>query len=149
MKFYKIVGLLFFVTSQIAVAQQDSIDTSKQQALAAQISRFSAIVNADIKSLQELLADELTYSHTTGWTESKTGFISTVESKKINFLSIIPRDVNVRIYGNTAVITGLANVKGIVSSGPKEITIRFLEVSRQVNGSWRLVAWQSVKNVKN
>lgn len=147
MKFQKTIGLIFFIISHIAVAQNDNIDTVKQQVLATQSSRFSAMINAETDELKKLLANELSYSHTTGWVETKSEFLLTIESKKVNYLSLIPRDINVRIYENTAVITGLVDVKLMFSGGLMEFTIRFLEVSRQMNSTWQLVAWQSVKNV--
>ena len=51
----------------------------------------------------------------------------------------------VRLFGNTAVITGLSDMKLIWGEKQYEFTIRFLEVSRKVDANWQLVAWQSVK----
>jgi hypothetical protein len=39
-----------------------------------------------MESLEGFLADDLTYSHTTGWTENKSQFLSTVESGKIDYV---------------------------------------------------------------
>ncbi len=43
---------------------------------------ISAIIDADIEKLKELLDQDLTYSHTQGWTETKLGYLETVKSKK-------------------------------------------------------------------
>ena len=94
--------------------------------------------------IKDLLADDLTYSHTKGNIETKSGYLTTVKTKRTDYLSMVPRDVNVRVYDNTAVLTGLADVKLIYSKGLAEFTIRFLEVQRKVEGGWQLVAWQSV-----
>jgi ketosteroid isomerase-like protein len=135
----------------IAMAQlmflQDVIadhDTAEQSALNAQSARLQATIDADIDTLEKYLADDLTYSHTTGWTETKSEYLSTVESKTIDYVSATPRDVEVRVYGDMAVITGLSDMKGLVRGEPVSITIRFLEVSRRIAGSWQLIAWQSV-----
>ena len=103
------------------------------------------MIDADIDALESYLADDLTYSHTTGWTETKSEFLSTVESETIDYVSVTPRDVEVRIYGDIAVITGLSRMQGAVNDRPVSFTIRFLDVSRRVGDSWQLVAWQSVK----
>ena len=120
-------------------------NSAEQSALESQSARLQAMVDADIDTLEKYLADDLTYSHTTGWTESKYEFLSTVESKTIDYVSATPRDVEVRVYDDIAVITGLSNMQGLVRGEPVSITIRFLEVSRRVAGSWRLIAWQSVR----
>ena len=142
MKSLKIFGLLFFISYQIANAQNDEFEVAEQEVLNAQSSRISAMIEADIEKLKDLLAEDLTYAHTTGWTETKSGYLETVKSKRIDYLSFVPRDVEVRIYENTAVLTGLVDV----NLGRTDFTIRFLEVQRQVDGLWQLTAWQSVIN---
>ncbi len=132
----------------MAPLMQDAIadDASmRQSALEFQSTRFRAMVDADMESLQKFLADDLTYSHTTGWTETKSEFLSTVESEKIDYVSVIPSDVEVRTYGDIAVITGLSKMQGAVGDQSVSFTIGFLDVSRRVGDSWQLVAWQSVK----
>jgi ketosteroid isomerase-like protein len=119
--------------------------SAEQSALEFQSARFKAMVEEDIDSLEGFLADDLTYSHTTGWTETKSGFLSTVESRSIDYMSMAPEDVAVRIYGDVAVMTGIAKMQGAVGDRKVSFTIRFLDVSRRVGDSWQLVAWQSVK----
>ena len=43
----------------------------------------------------------------------------------------------VRLFGNTAVITGLSDMKLIWGGKQYEFTIRFLEVSRKVDANWQ------------
>ena len=133
--------ILILVLSLISCGQE----TAKQSALEFQSARIKAMIDADIDALESYLADDLTYSHTTGWTETKSEFLSTVESETIDYVSVTPRDVEVRIYGDIAVITGLSRMQGAVNDRPVSFTIRFLDVSRRVGDSWQLVAWQSVK----
>ena len=142
MKLLKIFGLLFLISCQFAIAQKDNFDIVKQEVLKAQSDRISAMIEADVEKLKDLLTEDLTYAHTTGWTETKSGYLETVKSKKIDYLSFVPRDVEVRIYENTAVLTGLVGV----NLGRTDFTIRFLEVQRKVDGLRQLTAWQSVIN---
>jgi len=142
-----ITGCAFILMAQF-MAMQDAIadDASTgQSALEFQSARFRAMVDVDMERLEEFLADDLSYSHTTGWTETKSEFLSTVESGKIDYVSVTPRDVEVRIYGDIAVITGLSGMQVAVGDQPVSFTIRFLDVSRRVGDSWQLIAWQSVK----
>jgi ketosteroid isomerase-like protein len=116
-----------------------------QSALDFQSARFKAMIDEDMESLEQFLADDLTYSHTTGWTETKSEFLSTVESRKIDYVSMSPEDVEVRVYGDVAVMTGLSRMQGAVGDREVSFKIRFLDVSRRIGDSWQLVAWQSVK----
>ncbi len=142
MKSLKIVGLLLCIFCQITNAQNAKFNVAEQEVLNAQSARISAMIEADIEKLNVLLAEDLTYAHTTGWAETKSGFLETVQSKRIDYLSFVPRDVEVRIFENTAVLTGLVDA----NLGRTDFTIRFLEIQRQVDGMWQLVAWQSVIN---
>lgn len=126
----------------------DDVATA-QSALEFQSTRFNAMVEEDIESLEQFLADDLTYSHTTGWTETKSEFLATVESRKIDYVSMSPEDVEVRIYGDVAVMTGQSRMQGIVGDRKVCLTIRFLDVSRRAGDSWQLIAWQSVKIPEN
>lgn len=131
-----------FMFNHAAIADDKPVELS---ALEFQSSRFKAMIDADIETLAGFLADDLTYAHTTGWTETKSGFLATVESGKINYMGVTPRDVAVRVYGDIAVITGLAAMQGKVDDRELNFTIRFLDVSRRVGDSWQLIAWQSVR----
>jgi len=128
----------------VSVAAADDI-TTEQSALDFQTARFNAMVDADVERLEEFLADDLTYTHTTGWIETKSEFLSTVESGSIDYMAVIPREVKVRIYGDIAVITGLSRMQGTVGDRAVDFTIRFTDVSRRLGYSWQLVAWQSTK----
>lgn len=142
MKTLKLTILILFISCNIGFAQKESIDILKQEILNAQSSRISAMIDADIDKLNELLTDDLTYAHTTGWTETKTGYVETIKSGRINYISFVPKEVVIRVYGETAVLTGKVDV----NLGRTDFTIRFLEVQRKVDGTWKLTAWQSVIN---
>ena len=110
MKTLKLTILILFISCNIGFAQKESIDILKQEILNAQSSRISAMIDADIDKLNELLTDDLTYAHTTGWTETKTGYVETIKSGRINYISFVPKEVVIRVYGETAVLTGKVDV---------------------------------------
>ncbi|WP_154662123.1 nuclear transport factor 2 family protein [Siansivirga zeaxanthinifaciens] len=142
MKSVKIILLVLFIFCNKGFAQDVSLDILKKEVLKSQASRISAMIDADINKLKNLLADDLTYAHTTGWTETKLGYLETIKSKRIHYISFVPRDVDVKIYGNTAILSGKVDV----NLGRTDFTIRFLEVQCKLDGIWKLTAWQSVLN---
>ncbi len=105
--------------------------------------RYEAMKRADREVLEQLLADDLTYVHTSGRVETKSQFINSIESGEILYRSIDREDVQVRIYGNTAVVTGLANVNVELRGRVEHLRIRFIDVYVRQNGHWNMVAWQS------
>jgi hypothetical protein len=139
---YSATFIVLFLLGGAAMSDEIS---AEQSALEFQSARFKAMINADMEALEGFLADDLTYAHTTGWAETKSEFMSTVESGKINYMGVTRRDVAVRIYDDVAVITGLADMRGAVDDREVSFTIRFLDVTKKVDDSWQLVAWQSVR----
>ena len=144
MRLLSLLGLLVVLSCQ-SKAEPDKFDNNvEQEILKQQSARFSAMIDADVNALESLLADDLTYGHTKGATETKIGFIETVKTGRIDYLSFVPRDVNVRVYENTAALTGFIDVKVIYREQELEFTTRFLELQRKIDGKWLLAAWQPV-----
>ncbi len=115
------------------------------EVLQVQASRFQAMMDANIEKLGTILADDLTYTHTTGQNETKVEFLSSLQSQKIKYESIDSKEVELRIYDSTAVVTGIAAMR--VSAGEQHFSfsIRFIEVYQMRDGNWQLVAWQSTR----
>ena len=149
MKSLKLFGILLVMSGQITMGQNTNVDFTEKQILKQQAARFTAMIDSDAVKLETLLADDLTYGHTRGSLETKTGFIETVRTQRIDYLSFVPRDVNVRIYENIAVLTGFIDVRVIYKGEELVFTTRFLEVQRKVHDDWLLTAWQPVKYIQN
>jgi len=135
-----VVAVLFAAFANVA----NAADKLKEDVLASQEARFQAMIEADLVELDELLADDLHYSHSNGNVETKAQFLSTIESKKVDYLSAKRRDVDVRLFDDMAVVTGLAEIDLVFRGERMAFTMRFLEVARKVGTTWQLLAWQSV-----
>ena len=88
-------------------------------------------------------APDLTYTHTTGQTETKAQFLATLRSQRLKYESIEPDSVQVRIHSGTAVVTGRSAMQVIAGDRELSFEIRFIEVYQWNDGSWQLLAWQS------
>jgi ketosteroid isomerase-like protein len=112
---------------------------------AAELARFAAAEKNDLEALGKLLADDLTYTHSTGVLETKAVFLDSLKSGKLQFKKIEPADLQVRVYGTTAVINGTAKLSVVSDGQPKEVHARFTDVWVSHGGRWQMVAWQSTK----
>ena len=142
---FRLSGLLLAAVFSVALVGVADASNLEQEVIAYQGARFRAMIEEDVDELGKLLADDLHYSHTKGRVESKAQFLSTIETKQIDYIAAKRRDIEVRLFGNTAVITGLSDMTLIWRGEQREFTIRFLEVAHKVDSGWRLVAWQSVR----
>jgi len=107
--------------------------------------RFKAMVEADFATLETLLAADMSYSHSTGWTQTKSEFISSLRSHELEYKEIKPDVLEVRVYGTTAVVAGRARVRAKVKGQESSVEIRFLDVYVKRKGQWQMVAWQSAR----
>jgi ketosteroid isomerase-like protein len=112
---------------------------------AAELERFAAAEQDDLDGLGGLLADDLTYTHSTGELQTKAQFLDRLKSGKLKFKKIEPSDLQVRVYGATAIITGTAKLAVVSDGQPKDVNIRFTDAWVNRAGRWQLVAWQSTK----
>jgi hypothetical protein len=134
-----------FALPLTAVAQSGS--PAEQQVLQAEKDRFAAMVKADRAALEKILADDLTYTHTTALFESKEQFIKSVTSGTIDYVSIVPSesDWKVRVNGNTAIVNGVAAVNVIDTGKDIKIKIRYTTIHTNRGGTWQLQAWQATR----
>ena len=103
--------------------------------------RIEAMTNGDVETLEEILADDLIYTHTTARLDTKASFIGAVKTGKSNYKSVERKDVEVRYFGDTAVVTGHAKFH----VGDNKFEARFIDVYAKRNGAWQMVAWQSTR----
>ena len=107
--------------------------------------RFDAMIKQDSMLLKQILADDLQYTHSNGQTDTKAAFLNTLFSGKTVYRSIRTEGVQVRDYGNTTVVTGLANVNVVTEGKEKDLRLRYTDVYVKRNGRWQMVAWQSTR----
>ena len=103
--------------------------------------RVEATTKGDANALDEILADDLIYTHSTARIDTKASFIEAITSGRSNYRSVERKDVNVRQFGDSAVVTGHAKFH----VGDNKFEARFIDVYARRNGSWQMVAWQSTK----
>jgi hypothetical protein len=119
----------------------------EQQVLEAEKARFAAMVKADRAALEQLLAEDLTYTHTNAMFESKPQFLKSVTSGAIDYVSIAPNesDWKVRIEGNLAIVNGTAAINVIDKGNDLKFRARFTTVHRNQGGRWLLASWHATR----
>lgn len=135
--------ILLTLASAFGIAQGTSTDKTGEEVRKLDARRFAAMTRADIKELEIILSDDLTYTHSTGMTETKKEFLASLQSGNLKYLSLESDESAVRTYGMTAVITGRAKVKVLSRGQEQAFTVRYIDVYAKKNGKWQMVAWQS------
>ena len=104
----------------------------------------NALINKDSVALDDVLASDVSYGHTSGLIQTKAQLIRSVISKEQDYQNIIPFDMNIRIYDNTGVVTMKSSVIMNYQGKPLNMDMYITLVWIKKN-KWQLVARQSVK----
>jgi ketosteroid isomerase-like protein len=107
----------------------------------------AATVKGDAAALQNLLADDLTYTHSNGETDSKKIYIDNLSGAR-KYHKIDYESLDARIYagGNAAVATAVVRIETSQKGGPvSPAHLRLLHTWVHQNGRWQLVAHQSLR----
>ena len=107
--------------------------------------RMEAMAKKDLAKLNELIADDLVYTHSTARLDTKQSLIGNMEGGSTVYTSVAPSDVKAQDLGDTVVLTGSCKI-GVMSSGkPNSFGVRFTDVWANKGGRWQMVAWQSTR----
>ena len=107
--------------------------------------RMRAMVAGDLDILARILADNMTYVHTSAAVDTKESIMTSIGNGNLNYHKMAERNVLVRACGDAAVVTGEADVE--VTSGGNDLTfsLRFTDVYVNGDAGWQMVAWQSTR----
>jgi uncharacterized protein (TIGR02246 family) len=121
-------------------------DKSAEAVKAAEKAWASATAAGNEATLKQVLADDLTYTHSTGETDSKAAFIDNLKTGVRKYHKVNHESMDVRLYGNAAVLTATAQVETSQKGGSVNAAhLRFIHVWVLQNGRWQLVAHQSLR----
>lgn len=131
---------LWSLADHEAFAQAPSAEQAVRQA---EDRRVKATTANDFAALDAVLADDLTYGHSNGIVDTKASYIESLRSGKTKYESIERGPSVVRVYGNTALVTGAATVglRGLATP----LSLRYTLAYVLRDGQWRMVAWQSTR----
>ena len=112
-----------------------------QAVLDAEERRYRAMLEADLTTLDELCADELSYAHSSGARDTKAEYFGKVRSGYYVYRRIDHPVERVEVVGDTAIVVGRLTADIDVQDVPKTIDNLTLAVWTRASGAWRLLAY--------
>jgi hypothetical protein len=133
-----------------AVAQnKDSKDKDKEAVAAvsdAVIELTKAMLAPDKAKLESLIADQLSYGHSSGLVQDKAAFIDTIVGKKTVYKSIELSKQTIAISGNDAIVRHAWMSESGSGDGNWTVSkLGVLQVWQKQGSSWKLLARQGYK----
>lgn len=125
--------------------QGQSSAQAEQEVRELELRRFKALTDQDTAALDQILSDDLTYTHSSAHVDTKATYIASIRSGELKYVSIVPDELKVRVYGSAAVITGRAEFKSESHGQAATMQLRFTDTYVRQNGHWQMVAWESTR----
>ncbi len=107
--------------------------------------RAAAVVKGDVATLEKQTSDDYTLINMNGQMSDKSQMVNAFKTGQSKLTSDELSDMKVRVYGNTAVITGKADVNGTLGGKDATGQIMFTRVYVKKGGQWQSVAFQQTR----
>jgi len=134
-----------FMLATAGVSAED--ETSQLRAIERE--RLRSLVEADMEVARHLHADDFQLINPIGGTLSKDQYLNLIASGDIDYLEWEPEEVEVKQYGDAAVIRYRARLKIVVRGLPDAPTGRFwhTDLYEKRNGQWQAV-WSQATEIR-
>jgi hypothetical protein len=104
------------------------------------------MVAADTGALGRLLAEDLSYVHSTGRVVDRKQMIDEIQAGKLRYRAVAPSERHVTLVEpDAAYVRGLARIEVSADAKPVEFQARYLAIYVRDAGAWKLRAWQSLR----
>ena len=150
-----VTAVLALALTSIVMAQEQSTAGTQRSNIEQVIrqldgERIQAQIGADAAALDRIYADDFIGVGPSGTVRAKKQVMLDFTSGTLKFQSITTDEVQVRVYENTAVETGLSTMDGQDKGKTVPRNTRFTRVWVKQQGFWRLVAnHYSVRSAPN
>ena len=107
--------------------------------------RMQAMAAKDLATLNDILGDDLIYTHSSARLDTKQSLIGNMQSGSTVYTSVEPSEVKAQDLGDVVVLTGVAQIKVVSNGAPNAFGVRFTDVWAKRGSRWQMVAWHSTK----
>ena len=132
-----ILVVLAAITPCSAIADdKDDIERLEQR-------RIQAILDVDMPTLYSIYADDFFYNQASGNSVTKAEYLPMYESGSLKVTRSNSESREIRIYGDTALVTGIVHVDVTIKGESRNLHLRYLNVWVKRGNDWVFVARQA------
>src|SRR5215468_538442 len=126
-----------------AVGASTDVNSAEDEIKTLEEMRNQAVVHGDVAALDRMTSDDYTFITLRGELRTKSEILQGFRSGSFHYESRQISDLKVRVYGNTAVVTGRSIQKGMENGKDYSGDYRFTRVYVKQNNDWLTVALQT------
>jgi hypothetical protein len=139
--------LAAFLLSTVIVCAADNAIESVQRA---DQQRLRAMMASDGAALGAVLSEQMIFMHSDGRREAKRDYVKNLTAGDTAYADAKTSDVQAqRVTSDVIVLTGAQSMRKKLGPDWSQIDLRFQSVWRNEGGTWRMVAWLSMRPAGN
>lgn len=128
-----ILSLISFISFSQNKEEQEILNLTRK--------KFRWMMEGKLDSLRDILDDRLTYTHSSGWIQTRKDFIDDFTNGKLTYHSIDLEDLKARVYSATAIVNGRGKFTTTLNKTTKAtIDLSFTEVYVLIDKKWKLAS---------
>ena len=131
------------LTDYLSINQSETdspLISAEEEIRQVEIEWGDAFERHDIATLDRLMGDEYFLTDPLGNVMSKAETLAAIQRNEVLFQSTASDNVNVRVHGDTALVTGRATFRGRYKGWPMKGQFQYTDVLVKRSGSWKAVA---------
>ena len=138
--------LALAVMSAVCAVQTARAEPAVISAVKADKARLTAMMAGNGEALAGLMSDQLRFVHSDGRIESKAEYVKNMMAGDTAYADAKTSELETtQIATDVVVIIGAQEMRKRLGATWSDIKLRYLAVWRNESGTWRMVAWQSMR----
>jgi hypothetical protein len=140
------VATLYLGLAQALASNKVAGNTNVQEELKKlENDRAQAVLKGNTTALDPMTADDYTVINISGQPLTKAQLFEAIKSGELKYDQLENDEIRVRVYGDTAVLSGRTTQKGQFKGKDISGQIRFTRVYVKQHGKWQAVAAQATR----
>ena len=146
----KMTSLRWLAVVALVVGGLRAAEAPVAAGLRADQARLAAMMAGDGAALGALMSEELVFVHSDGRTESKADYVKNMLAGDTQYAEAKTADVRtMEPAPGVVILIGAQQMRKRLGPTWSEVKLKFMAVWRNEGGTWRLVAWQSMRPAGN
>ncbi len=144
---YKYVKMKFFLIIALCLVSYFCLAQTKEEKQVAEAVEAlkKALIDPTQANLEAIVAEQLSYGHSSGKIEDKKAFIEALLSGKSDFMSIELTDQKITVSKEVALVRHQLTAQITDNGQASSIKLHVLLVWQKQKGKWKLLARQAVR----
>ena len=108
----------------------------------------AAVVKRDFAFLERALHEDYAHHRPRGTVENRAQYLENRKARRVDFESLVPDEIKVRVFGDAAVVTGRSTAKGKDQNGTMDEQRRWTRVLVRRDERWQFVHFHATPILK-